>query len=246
MADRRGRRRGFVLVGLLAGTAGAGAWWYLRRVGSGAPVTDEWAAAVARPAAQRVVEGGGTASRASVSSSAAGTPSIARPPAPAPTETTDVESAVAEPAVVEPAVEPAVVEPAVEPVAESVAESVEGIPDDTPDDTPPAPLFAAATPSGSTGFAPTGEQAPPTDDTPTLSMPAVNPEEPYGPGSAAPLPDGSSPGPEYTIKGNASSMLFHTPASPYFQRTKPEAWFRSAAEAEKAGFTEWKPKPRAT
>jgi hypothetical protein len=73
----------------------------------------------------------------------------------------------------------------------------------------------------------------------------VNPAEPYGPGSAAPLANGDSPGPEYTIKGNASSMLFHPPSSPYFERTKPEAWFRTAEDAEKAGFTEWKPRPRA-
>jgi hypothetical protein len=40
-------------------------------------------------------------------------------------------------------------------------------------------------------------------------------------------------------------MLFHPPSSPYFERTKPEAWFRTAEDAEKAGFTEWKPRPRA-
>ena len=64
------------------------------------------------------------------------------------------------------------------------------------------------------------------------------------PGAAAALPDGSAPGPEYTIKGNASSKLFHLPSSPYYRRTKAEAWFRTAEEAERAGFTEWKPKPR--
>jgi hypothetical protein len=84
---------------------------------------------------------------------------------------------------------------------------------------------------------------------PVTQKPAAEkpvPDGPYGPGSAAPLPDGSAPGPEFTIKGNAKSMLFHPPSSPYFGRTKPEAWFRTAEDAERAGFTEWKPKPRGT
>ena len=63
---------------------------------------------------------------------------------------------------------------------------------------------------------------------------------------ASPLPDGAAPGPEYTIKGNADSMLFHTPDSPYYKRTKAEVWFREADEARAAGFTEWTPKKRAT
>jgi hypothetical protein len=58
-------------------------------------------------------------------------------------------------------------------------------------------------------------------------------------------PDGSAPGPEYTIKGNADSMLFHPPASPYYKRTRAEVWFRDADEARAAGFTEWTPKKRA-
>jgi hypothetical protein len=64
------------------------------------------------------------------------------------------------------------------------------------------------------------------------------------PGAAAPLPDGSAPGPEYTIKGNAGSMLFHLPSSPYYKRTKAALWFRTPEDARAAGFTEWKPKRR--
>lgn len=64
-------------------------------------------------------------------------------------------------------------------------------------------------------------------------------DEPYGPGSARPGPGGASPSPEYTIKGNADSMLFHTTDSPYYGRTKAEVWFKSAADAERAGFTPW-------
>jgi hypothetical protein len=66
------------------------------------------------------------------------------------------------------------------------------------------------------------------------------------PGSAPSLPDGSPPGPEYTIKGNAGSMLYHLPSSPYYKRTKPGMWFRTPEDARAAGFTEWRPKKRAT
>jgi uncharacterized membrane protein ArfC len=61
---------------------------------------------------------------------------------------------------------------------------------------------------------------------------------PYGAGSAAPLADGSAPA-GFTIKGNADSMLYHTPASPYYGRTKAEAWFATEADAARAGFTRW-------
>ncbi|MHA6626783.1 sunset domain-containing protein [Pseudonocardia sichuanensis] len=62
--------------------------------------------------------------------------------------------------------------------------------------------------------------------------------------AVAARPDGSAPGPEYTIKGNAGSMLFHTPESPYYGRTRAEYWFRTADDARAAGFTEWTPRRR--
>lgn len=65
----------------------------------------------------------------------------------------------------------------------------------------------------------------------------------YGEGSADAVahqgpPDG------FTIKGNTQSMLFHTPDSPYYGRTKPEVWFRTESDAERAGFTKYARKPR--
>lgn len=60
---------------------------------------------------------------------------------------------------------------------------------------------------------------------------------PYGPGSATPLPDGSAPGPEFTVKGSAGSRLFHPPSSPYHDRTRAEVWFRTAEDATAAGFS---------
>ena len=57
-------------------------------------------------------------------------------------------------------------------------------------------------------------------------------------GSAAAREDRSMPE-GYPIKGNARSMLFHTPASPYYTRTVAEVWFDSEANAEAAGFIRW-------
>ncbi len=67
---------------------------------------------------------------------------------------------------------------------------------------------------------------------------------PDGLGSAAPLPDGSAPGPEYTIKGKASSRLFHPPSSPYYGRTKAEVWFRTADDALAAGYSQYRSRRR--
>ncbi len=67
----------------------------------------------------------------------------------------------------------------------------------------------------------------------------ANPEDetPFGPGSAHPLEDGSAPSPDYVVKGNADSMLYHPPESPFYGRTKAEVWFASAKAAEAAGFS---------
>jgi methylphosphotriester-DNA--protein-cysteine methyltransferase len=46
------------------------------------------------------------------------------------------------------------------------------------------------------------------------------------------------------IKGNAQSRLFHTPSSPYYGRTRAEAWFRTAEDAEAAGFRPYRPRRR--
>ncbi|MCO1580781.1 hypothetical protein M8C13_33995 [Crossiella sp. SN42] len=40
-----------------------------------------------------------------------------------------------------------------------------------------------------------------------------------------------------SVKGNTRTKRYHTPDSPYFNRTKGDIWFASAAEAEQAGYT---------
>jgi len=44
---------------------------------------------------------------------------------------------------------------------------------------------------------------------------------------------------EELIKGNRDSMLYHTPDSPWYARTKAEEWFHTEQEAQDAGFQRW-------
>ena len=60
-------------------------------------------------------------------------------------------------------------------------------------------------------------------------------DEPYGQGSASPAPDGSGPA-DYTVKGDAGSMVYYEEGHPDYEQTRAEVWFESAAHAEAAGF----------
>ena len=53
--------------------------------------------------------------------------------------------------------------------------------------------------------------------------------------SAAPIADGSAPE-GYTVKGNENSMKYHTTESPWYDQTVAEVWFKTAEDAEAAGF----------
>ncbi len=48
---------------------------------------------------------------------------------------------------------------------------------------------------------------------------------------------GTEPPAGFDIKGNADSMKYHTPTSPWYESTVAEVWFDSTEAAEKAGFT---------
>jgi len=70
--------------------------------------------------------------------------------------------------------------------------------------------------------------------------PAAAAEEtsaPYGDDSYK----GETPPEGFDIKGNEDSMKFHTPESPWYDRTVAEVWFRTAEAAEAAGFVNAKP-----
>ena len=119
----------------------------------------------------------------------------------------------------------------------------------TTDQAADSPVSAAAAarnglaPSSATAEAGFGRtDAGPAEPNVLFTPPAVDDKAPAS--GARSGPGGQAPGPDYTIKGNSDSMLFHTPTSPYYARTKAEVWFRTPEEAAAAGFTEWTPKRR--
>jgi large subunit ribosomal protein L17 len=80
--------------------------------------------------------------------------------------------------------------------------------------------FATADAAEKAGFEPTGWGT----------------DHPFGEGSHAPLDDPATAPDGYPVKGNADSMKYHTPESPYYDRTVAEVWFATAEAAEAAGF----------
>ncbi|GAA1136560.1 hypothetical protein GCM10009630_39500 [Kribbella jejuensis] len=75
------------------------------------------------------------------------------------------------------------------------------------------------------------EDAPAEDTAPVQDVVAGKYEN-----SAAPTADGSAPE-GYTVKGNEDSMKYHTTESPWYEQTVAEVWFKTAEDAEAAGFT---------
>jgi large subunit ribosomal protein L17 len=55
-------------------------------------------------------------------------------------------------------------------------------------------------------------------------------------GAVAANEDGSAPE-GYTVKGNVNSGKYHEPDGQWYDQTVAEFWFKSAEDAEKAGFT---------
>ncbi|KGN36742.1 30S ribosomal protein S16 [Knoellia subterranea KCTC 19937] len=78
------------------------------------------------------------------------------------------------------------------------------------------------------------EEAPKAEETteaPAEAAPVADLPE----GAAAALEDGAAPE-GYTIKGNKDSMKYHEPDGQWFEQTVAEVWFKTAADAEAAGF----------
>jgi len=111
------------------------------------------------------------------------------------------------------------------------------------DDPEPAPTATeeVATPphdTAPTAAAPIFAETPP-------GVPIVGTAVPIPParGGERPVPAGAVPGdetatcpPDYPIKGNASSMIYHRPGQPSYERTVAEFCFASEADAEGAGY----------
>ena len=75
----------------------------------------------------------------------------------------------------------------------------------------------------------------------SVAAPAL-PEAPLGAGSVRARSDGTSPDPDFTVKGKTATKVFHAPGGAYYTRTRADVWFRSAADARAAGFTERGPR----
>ncbi|MBW3085750.1 hypothetical protein KEM60_01958 [Austwickia sp. TVS 96-490-7B] len=73
------------------------------------------------------------------------------------------------------------------------------------------------------------------NDEPVVAVQDAAVDGGYGPDSALPLDGGAAPE-GFTVKGNKDSMKYHTPESPYYDRTVAEVWFRTAEAAAAAGF----------
>jgi large subunit ribosomal protein L4 len=71
-------------------------------------------------------------------------------------------------------------------------------------------------------------EAPETTDEPAVELPK---------GAKAPLKSGNAPK-GYEIKGNADSGKYHAPGGQWYDATEAEFWFKSAEDAEAAGFVE--------
>jgi large subunit ribosomal protein L4 len=118
----------------------------------------------------------------------------------------------------------------------------------TTDTLPAAPAVRSVASRTETAAAPAGESdAAVVDEISVMDDPTVDSDDdgevnpaddsPFGPGSAHPLDGGAAPSEEFTIKGNADSMLYHPPTSPFYERTVAEVWFTTAEAAEAAGFS---------
>ena len=108
---------------------------------------------------------------------------------------------------------------------------------------PAAPKAPRPSPTRRTREAARARAVPTATALPSVSADAL-PEGPFGPGSAPARADGSSPDPDYTIKGKTAARVFHPPTGPYYTRVRADVWFRTADDARAAGFTERVPRPR--
>jgi large subunit ribosomal protein L4 len=81
-----------------------------------------------------------------------------------------------------------------------------------------------------------GDEGSASDESQAARAKSVSADEPDIPkGAHAPTESGEAPR-GYKIKGNADSGLYHVPDSAFYDRTVAEIWFKTAEDAEAAGF----------
>jgi hypothetical protein len=115
-----------------------------------------------------------------------------------------------------------------------------GVVRQSPPPPPPAPKRPTPPPARAVrprpvGFSPsTGGRA---SGTTRYQQPqGFNPRSPFGPGSVLPRSDGLAPAPDFQVKATLTGRRYFTNQSANFNETRADVWFRTVADAEKAGF----------
>ena len=84
--------------------------------------------------------------------------------------------------------------------------------------------------------------SPPPPPSPSVTAPALPDAPRSARASVRAHADGTSPDPDFTVKGKTATKVFHAPGGAYYTRTRADVWFRTAADARAAGFTERGPR----
>ncbi|MDT7787347.1 MAG: hypothetical protein QOF58_5766 [Pseudonocardiales bacterium] len=102
---------------------------------------------------------------------------------------------------------------------------------------PPVPAASRPRPVGfspSTGGRPNGAAGPGSS---RFQQPeGFNPRSPFGPGSVLPKSDGHAPAADFSVKATLTGRRYYSEGSANFGETRADVWFRTEADAEKAGF----------
>lgn len=86
------------------------------------------------------------------------------------------------------------------------------------------------------GFSPSTGAEPATPSARYQQPEGFNPRSPFGPGSVLPRSDGKAPAPEFEVKATLTGRRYFTAESANFRDTRADVWFRTVADAVKAGF----------
>ncbi|WP_030227762.1 hypothetical protein [Actinoalloteichus caeruleus] len=106
-------------------------------------------------------------------------------------------------------------------------------------------LNGRAATNGSRAHAPVEEDGPAGTELATPEREDTPSTGPY-PNSVLAEADATGHPEGYPVKAKKRSMTYHTEDSPYYRRTKADIWFRSADDAERAGFAAWRARRRVT
>ncbi|HEX6346384.1 hypothetical protein [Umezawaea sp.] len=104
----------------------------------------------------------------------------------------------------------------------------------SPPPPPPKPLRPRPV-----GFSPStgGRSENPPPAAPRYQQPeGFNPRSPFGPGSVLPKSDGHAPAADFEVKATLSGRRYFRPGTTSFNDTRADVWFRTEADAQKAGF----------